>query len=1018
MKALIEFDCQNLKASIEAYRFTLETLFDLNFADKEIIITSFESIITSYERNITNIVDRHQLSIRTLENSLNTRYNILSKETNRLDLELTGDDEIANIVNRHELFMSLIDDRKQLYKLTLDLIKSLESILNDYSTQELIEQVKQARNNAFSKLQRLRLLAIVDESEVIAALLWMTERGKQLEDLIAVNNFSQNSSSSYVRRLSELAEKNILRNLQNEQYYQVICKKSDLAEFILELYLVESNSSFSIILASDEVIERIRIQYPIGKSHYPSAIPNYSKGDQFKQFLEKVADTTMIDIIQLNRSIDIQLKQQVETAGAEILRVLSGGGIILSTPNAETRNRIVSMDEVSKVEQYIPSISLEEKFIEYLTNDDELATPSRVEKAELTRQNHDLSTSRNHTSLLGLLIAIFFKREYRDKAAQNLGKLGINVVEEPGENMLVVDLINHPDEKKAFWIVFNQPGLRSIEEDTIPEVSNTAEVRRAISGAISNEYQDFPWGGHNEIVAVADTGLDTGNKETLHIDLRLQASHIESYPVSVRLRGCFEFIDENCGAVDLYSGHGTHVTGSVIGNGMQSQQQIRGIAPESQLIFQGLEKTAKWTDSHLKRLQNRGEDPCPDIHGGLYGIPTELEELFEFAYARGARIHSNSWGGSPGKYTGRAASTDSFMWKNKDFLIVVAAGNNGQHKEKDNSWIDVENTINSPGTSKNCLTVGACENHQFPDLSKTYGVLDNENFPAPPKFPYYPFNQDEMADSFDDIAAFSSRGCFENGRYKPDVVAPGTLILSTRSSHVQRIGSLPHETDEQNYMYMCGTSMATPLVAGGAALVRQYLRQEKKMENPSAALIKATIIHSAQYIKYRFKNPKSYPYVDHEQGWGRVTLSNSLTPKTSIKVIFEDQKEGLIKDEEYKCQILVENNSEPLKIIMTYTDYPWDESRGNESKLVNNLNLIAYTPSGAYYIGNHFDEERELDKKWLDKINNVEGIVVESPEIGLWTIKVVASEVKTFIESGEKQDFALVASYGVMDPSK
>jgi subtilisin family serine protease len=908
--------------------------------------------------------------------------------------------------------------RKRSESLNLDQ-ESTSKILVEHEdiTAALEIEVVLKRNEVFGFHQRLRLLLSVDEGEVIAALLWMTEQGKRLEDLIAVKNFSRKSefSSDDIRQLCDLAEKNILRYLN---HFKVIGIPDNFNEFKKDIYSFKTNPSYSIIVTSDEAIERIRAKYPTGKWKQNKATLGHSKDDQFKQFLEHVVDTTMIDIIQLDRSIDIQLKQQVETAGAEILRVLSGGGIILSTPNAEIRNRIVSMDEVSKVEQYIPSISLEEKFIEYLTNDDELATPSRVGKAELTRQNHDLSASRNHTSFLGLLIAIFFKKEYRDKAAQNLGKLGICVVEEPGENMLVVDLINHPDEKKAFWTVFNQPGLRSIEEDTIPEVSNTAKVRRAISGDISKEYQDFPWKGHNEIVAVADTGLDTGNKETLHIDLRPQASHIESYPVSIRLRGYFEFIDENSGAVDLYSGHGTHVAGSVIGNGTHSQQQIRGIAPEAQLIFQGLEKTAKWTDSYLKILRSKGKDPSPDIHGGLYGIPTELEELFEFAYARGARIHSNSWGGNPGKYTSRAESTDSFMWRNKDFLIVIAAGNNGQHKEQDNSWIDVENTINSPGTSKNCLTVGACENHQFPDLSKTYGVLDSENFPDPPKFPYYPFNQDEMADSFDDIAAFSSRGCFENGRYKPDVVAPGTLILSTRSSHVQRIGSLPHETDEQNYMYMCGTSMATPLVAGGAALVRQYLRQEKKIENPSAALIKATIIHSAQYVKYRFKNPKSYPYVDHEQGWGRVTLSNSLTPKKSIKVIFEDRKEGLIEDEEYKFQILVENNSEPLKIIMAYTDYPWDAARGNESKLVNNLNLIAYTPSGAYYIGNHFDEERGFDEKWLDKINNVEGIVVESPELGLWTIKVVASEVKTFIESGEKQDFALVASYGVMDTSK
>lgn len=933
--------------------------------------------------------------------------------------------------NEHQRTLS-IHKKTQNNDEKLKAIKAVNRVLEMYSESELDllvqeedirsvleREVMKKRNEAFRIEQRLRLLMFANEDEVTAALLWMTERGQGLEDLIAVNKFRKNYDSSDVEQLSELAEKNILQNLQNEQYYRVICSKLDLTEFSSEIYLVEGNSSFSIILAPDEVIERIRLKHPVGRCNYTDVMSSYLEDDQFKQFLKRVEDTTMIDIIQLNRLIDISLKQQVEAAGAEVLRVLSGGQVILSTPNAETRNKIVSMNEVSKVEQYYPSISLEEKFIDYLIDENESATPSRIGKADLIRQKHDLSTSHDHYSLLGLLIAIFFKKEYRDKAAQNLVKLGIDVVEEPGENMLVIDLINHPDEKKAFWTLFNQPGLRSIEEDNIPETFNIPKVRRVINGAIdtNKDYPDFSWKGHGEIVAIADTGLDTGNTETLHMDLREQTLHIESYSVNNKLRNFFEYVDENCGAVDLYSGHGTHVAGSIIGNGTISQEHVRGIAPEAQLVFQGIEKTAKWANWYLEIQQSHGKNLCPHTHGGLYGIPTELEELFESAYAHGARIHSNSWGRDPGKYNNRAESTDRFMWKKKDFLVIVAAGNNGQHEQEDNLFIDVVNTINSPGISKNCLTVGACENHQFPDLSKTYSVLDSENFPDPPRFPYHPFNQDEMADSFDDIAAFSSRGCFDNGRYKPDVVAPGTLILSTRSSQIstEQIGSLPYDIDQQSYMYMCGTSMATPLVAGGAALVRQYLRQEKKIENPSAALIKAAIIHSAQYNEYRFKNPQSKPFVDHEQGWGRVALANSLAPNSPVKVIFDDYKEGLIKDEEYEYQVRVEDNSVPLKIIMVYTDYPWEEFRGIESQLVNNLNLIAYSPSGLYHIGNHFDEEREFNKKWLDTINNVEGIIVKSPEIGIWRIKVVASEVVTFLESGEKQDFALVASCGVRE---
>jgi hypothetical protein len=51
---------------------------------------------------------------------------------------------------------------------------------------------------------------------------------------------------------------------------------------------------------------------------------------------------------------------------------------------------------------------------------------------------------------------------------------------------------------------------------------------------------------------------------------------------------------------------------------------------------------------------------------------------------------------------------------------------------------------------------------------------------------------------------------------------------------------------------MGGTSMATPLVAGAIALIRQFLRTKKKIRRPSAALLKATLIHGAERMEYRY----------------------------------------------------------------------------------------------------------------------------------------------------------------------
>ena len=107
----------------------------------------------------------------------------------------------------------------------------------------------------------------------------------------------------------------------------------------------------------------------------------------------------------------------------------------------------------------------------------------------------------------------------------------------------------------------------------------------------------------------------------------------------------------------------------------------------------------------------------------------------------------------------------------------------------------------------------------------------------PTNYPSPPIKEDPMTDSSGtDVVAFSSRGPTNDGRIKPDVVAPGTFILSTRSRFIA-----PNHTGWANfapnkdYFFMGGTSMATPLVSGAIALIRQFLRTKRKIRRPSAA---------------------------------------------------------------------------------------------------------------------------------------------------------------------------------------
>lgn len=68
----------------------------------------------------------------------------------------------------------------------------------------------------------------------------------------------------------------------------------------------------------------------------------------------------------------------------------------------------------------------------------------------------------------------------------------------------------------------------------------------------------------------------------------------------------------------------------------------------------------------------------------------------------GARIHSNSWGGSSDAYTSNSAEIDSFVFNHPDCLVLFAAGNDGPD----------EGTIGAPATCKNCLAVGASQNDE------------------------------------------------------------------------------------------------------------------------------------------------------------------------------------------------------------------------------------------------------------------------------------------------------------------
>ena len=80
-----------------------------------------------------------------------------------------------------------------------------------------------------------------------------------------------------------------------------------------------------------------------------------------------------------------------------------------------------------------------------------------------------------------------------------------------------------------------------------------------------------------------------------------------------------------------------------------------------------------------------------------------------------------------------------------------------------------------------------------------------------------------------------------------------------------------------SYKYMGGTSMAAPLVAGGAAVVRDFY-QKSRGHQASAALVKAVLINSAVDLLDENNDgvlDNAYPIPNMHEGWGRVDLVNA-----------------------------------------------------------------------------------------------------------------------------------------------
>lgn len=505
------------------------------------------------------------------------------------------------------------------------------------------------------------------------------------------------------------------------------------------------------------------------------------------------------------------------------------------------------------------------------------------------------------------------------------------------------------------------PGVLWIEP--APKMRLFDEVASRIVGGDGPTHQtlvqSLGYDGSGVTVAVADSGLDSGDTNSMHPDIAGRVVALFYYGSPGHLS---DAADEH--------GHGTHVAGIIAGDGATGQTDENGflyglgVAPGVQLIGQRI------FDGQ-----------------GYFAEPPSFETLTRDAKRAGADIGSNSWGEDNNGYYDLAAmefdelvrDADALTPGDQPYILEFSAGNSGP----------ADQTIATPAAAKNVIATGASQNDRF-------------NLPLE-EFAIYAEGREAMAD-------FSSRGPCADGRIKPDLVAPGTWIASLRSVFAN--DDFAWWPISQEYSFQGGTSQAGPHVSGAAAVFVQYWRSTRS-NTPSPALVKAALIHSATDMDGLGAEE---PVPNMAEGWGRVNLPELIVSARDYD--FTDQAELLTQGGVFERRVLVGSSAQPLKVTLAWTDVPGFPAAG--VALVNDLDLEVISPDGHLYRGNQFDGgESVADPPAADTLNNVEGIFLSSPVPGEYLVRVRAARVveDARVDTGPvDQDFALVISGSVATP--